>query len=102
MTNFACVSPEIGITQQKTDQSFWRGFGGRNRPPIGGLGENPPILLASLITNKLPITHYQCPMPHAPYPITSNTFPSLAAMLLEPSQTQFLNAVFCHEHWRLR
>ncbi|EKE96906.1 hypothetical protein FDUTEX481_06172 [Tolypothrix sp. PCC 7601] len=29
-----------------TKQSFWRGFGGRNRHPIGGLGENPPIDLA--------------------------------------------------------
>ncbi len=36
------------VTQQKTEQSFWRGFGGRNRHPIGDLGENPPIDLASL------------------------------------------------------
>ncbi len=85
---------QIGITQKKTDQSFWRGFGGRNRHPIGGLGENPPILLASLISNKLPITHYPLPLPHYPFPITSDTFPSLAAMLLEPWQIQFLNAVF--------
>ncbi len=40
------------VTQQKTEQSFWRGFGGRNRHPIGGLGENPPMLLAFLISNK--------------------------------------------------
>jgi len=31
-------------SQQKTDQPFWRGLGGRSRHPIGGLGENPPIL----------------------------------------------------------
>ncbi|BAY90248.1 hypothetical protein NIES3275_22600 [Microchaete diplosiphon NIES-3275] len=71
----------IGIIQQKTEQSFWRGFGGRNRHPIGGLGENPPILLASLISDtksknvrdasiiqlamvmtNLPITNYQLPI----------------------------------------
>uniref|UniRef100_UPI000B647414 hypothetical protein n=1 Tax=Nostoc sp. 106C TaxID=1932667 RepID=UPI000B647414 len=32
------------LTKQKTEQLFWRGLGGRNRPPIGGLGENPPNL----------------------------------------------------------
>ncbi len=85
---------QIGITQKKTDQSFWRGFGGRNRPPIGGLGENPPILLASLISNKLPITQSPVPNPQSPIPITSDTFPSLAAMLLGLWQIQFLNAVF--------
>ncbi|OUL31577.1 hypothetical protein BV375_11465 [Nostoc sp. 106C] len=32
------------IPKQKTEQLFWRGFGGRNRPPIGGLGDSPPNL----------------------------------------------------------
>ncbi|WP_208099165.1 hypothetical protein, partial [Nostoc sp. 106C] len=32
------------ITKQKTEQLFWRGLGGRNRPPIGGLGDSPPNL----------------------------------------------------------
>ncbi|EKF02827.1 hypothetical protein FDUTEX481_05628 [Tolypothrix sp. PCC 7601] len=42
---------KLVLLKKKTDQSFWRGFGGRNRHPIGGLGENPPILLASLISD---------------------------------------------------
>ncbi|OCQ91265.1 hypothetical protein BCD64_24990 [Nostoc sp. MBR 210] len=37
------------ITQQKTKKLFWRGFGGRLRPPIGGVGENPPNLSHALI-----------------------------------------------------
>ncbi|EKF00094.1 hypothetical protein FDUTEX481_09302 [Tolypothrix sp. PCC 7601] len=32
---------QIGITQQKTDQSFWRGFGGRNRPKFCGRKPSP-------------------------------------------------------------
>ncbi|EKF02598.1 hypothetical protein FDUTEX481_06762 [Tolypothrix sp. PCC 7601] len=42
---------QLVLLNKKTEQSFWRGFGGRNRHPIGGLGENPPILLASLISD---------------------------------------------------
>ncbi len=43
---------QIGITQQKnrTIIFFGGGLGDGNRHPIGGLGENPPILLASLIS----------------------------------------------------
>ncbi|MBE9210723.1 hypothetical protein IQ244_30320 [Nostoc sp. LEGE 06077] len=49
------------IIQQKTKELFWRGFGGRNRPSIGGLGDSPPNLAHCLIGKQKLRNHISLP-----------------------------------------